>query len=67
METYANAVVEGNTSESERLEQLGRYGTVRLWVCSGSCRWILLWREVGDALGGLVLNIRNIVTGRHDD
>lgn len=58
--TYSDAVVEGDPSQSEGLEQLWRLGAIRLRVC-GSSRWgFLSGSEVGDAWSRLVDDIGNL-------
>lgn len=56
---YADAVLEGKAADRERLEELRRGRSVRLWVGCCSGRGDLGWCEVGDALGGLVLDVRD--------
>lgn len=58
--TYPNAVVKGETSQLERLEQLRGLRAIRLGVSGRSRRGFLGGSEVRDTRRGLVDNIREV-------
>lgn len=61
--TYANAIREGHTPDSQRLKELRDRLAIGLGVCRCTGRGILSWSEIGDAFSGLDINVKE----RHGD
>lgn len=56
--TYANAILEGHASDSQRLEKFGDGLPIGLGVSCRTGRGLLSRGEIGDALSGLDINVR---------